>query len=109
MKRRRRDEAEAKMAQMIRLAVAAGDAPVAATYAKIAWRMATRHRLRMPYQMRMMFCKKCKEFIPPGRGSRVRLGSAPRGVRVTCGYCGHTYRKVLGRGGRRAGERRERI
>lgn len=93
--RRRRTEAEARMAALIRLAVAAEE-PVATIYAKAAWQMATRHRLRMPYQMRMMFCKRCKMFIPPGRGSRVRLGSGPRAIRITCRYCSHTYRKVLG-------------
>lgn len=98
MKRRLRAEALARMADMMRLAVAAGDAPIAQTYAKAARRMGTRHRIRMPYEMRMLFCKKCKTFIPPGHGSRVRLGSRPRAIRITCMRCGHIYRKMLGPG-----------
>ena len=89
--------AQDEMAGMIRLAVSAGEAPIAGWYARTAWRIATKHRIRMPYQMRMMFCKRCKSFIPPGYGSRVRLGSGPRAVRITCRYCGHTYRKILER------------
>ena len=96
LKRRLRAEALARMARMVRLAVAAGDAPVAQRYAEAARRMGTRYRIRMPYEMRMIYCKRCKEFIPPGRGSRIRLGSGPRAIRVTCMRCGHTYRKVLG-------------
>lgn len=95
MKRRLRAEALARMAHMVRLAAAAGDAPVAQRYAKVARRMGTRHRVRMPYEMRMLFCKRCKEFIPPGRGSRIRLGSRPRAIRITCMRCGHTHRKML--------------
>ena len=95
VRRRLRAEALDRMARMVRLAVAAGDGPAGQRYAGVARRMSTRHRLRMPYEMRMMFCKKCKTFIPPGSGSRVRLGSRPRAVRVTCRRCGHIYRKVL--------------
>ena len=44
--------------------------------ASIARRISTRHKIRMPYDLRMVFCKKCKSFIAPGINSRIRLGRA---------------------------------
>ncbi|MBT7359134.1 MAG: RNase P subunit, partial [Thaumarchaeota archaeon] len=41
------------------------------------------------------FCKKCKKFIPPGIASKIRLGSKPKSIRITCSYCNHTYRKII--------------
>ena len=96
MKKHLREAALTRMAAMMRLAVATGESAAARSYAEAAWRMSTRYRLRMPYVMRMMFCKRCKTFIPPGSGSRVRLGSHPKAIRITCRYCGHTYHKMLG-------------
>ncbi|MFB5607813.1 MAG: RNase P subunit, partial [Candidatus Nitrosomaritimum yanchengensis] len=31
--------------------------------AHLARRLSTRHNIRMPYDLRMVFCKKCKSFI----------------------------------------------
>ena len=76
---------------------ARSDPALSGRYAFLARRISTRHRVRMPYVMRMMFCKRCKSFVVPGLGSRVRVGrAAARSVRITCLFCGHTYRKVLG-------------
>ncbi|KAF6247974.1 RNase P subunit [Nitrosopumilus sp. b3] len=64
--------------------------------AYIARRISTRHKIRMPYELRMVFCKKCKSFIAPGITSRIRLGRASvRSIRITCNLCGHTYRKII--------------
>lgn len=64
--------------------------------AHLAKRLSTKYRIRMPYEIRMNFCKKCKMFIVPGVASRVRLGrSTLKSVRITCAYCNHTYRKVI--------------
>lgn len=53
-------------------------------------------RVRLPYEIRQLYCKKCKQLIVPGRDSRVRVGrSNIRAVRITCLRCGHVYRKVL--------------
>ena len=77
---------------------ARADPALAAWQAAAAWRLATRHRVRLPYDLRMCFCKRCKSFVPPGAGSRVRVGrSAARAVRITCSMCGHTYRRILPR------------
>lgn len=64
--------------------------------ASIARRISTRHKIRLPYNLRMVFCKKCKSFIAPGVNSRIRLGrTSVKSIRISCNLCGHTYRKIL--------------
>jgi len=64
--------------------------------ASLARRISTRHKIRMPYDLRMVFCKKCKSFIAPGINSRIRLGrSSTKSIRISCNLCGHTYRKII--------------
>lgn len=64
--------------------------------ASLVKRISTKYRVKMPYELRMNFCKKCKMFIVPGMTSKVRLGrSTLKSIRVTCNYCNHTYRKVI--------------
>jgi len=64
--------------------------------ASIARRISTRHKIRMPYNLRMVFCKKCKSFIAPGINSRIRLGrTSVKSIRISCNLCGHTYRKII--------------
>ena len=64
--------------------------------ALLARRISTRHKIRMPYELRMAFCKKCKSFIAPGINSRIRLGRASvKSIRISCNLCGHTYRKII--------------
>jgi ribonuclease P protein subunit RPR2 len=72
------------------------DEEIATRQAKLAKKVAMRFRVRLPYEARQLFCKKCKAFIVPGRSARVRVGGAKtRALRVTCLKCGHTYRRVL--------------
>ena len=64
--------------------------------ASIARRISTRHKIRLPYNLRMVFCKKCKSFIAPGINSRIRIGRASvKSIRISCNLCGHTYRKII--------------
>jgi ribonuclease P protein subunit RPR2 len=64
--------------------------------AALAKRLCTKYRIRMPYELRMHFCKKCKKFIVPGFTGRVRIGrSNVKSIRITCGFCNHTYRKII--------------
>jgi len=64
--------------------------------AQLARRISTRHNIRMPYDLRMVFCKKCKSFIAPGINSKIRLGRASvKAIRISCNLCGHTYRKII--------------
>jgi len=64
--------------------------------ASIARRISSKYKIRMPYDLRIVFCKKCKSFIAPGLNSRIRLGRASvKSIRISCNFCGHTYRKVI--------------
>ena len=64
--------------------------------ASIARRISSKYKIRMPYDLRMVFCKKCKSFIAPGVNSRIRLGrTSIKSSRISCNLCGHTYRKIL--------------
>ena len=64
--------------------------------ASIAHRISTKYKIRMPYYLRMVSCKKCKSFIAPGINSRIRLGrTSVKAIRISCNLCGHTYRKII--------------
>ncbi len=62
----------------------------------VARKNSLRLKVKMPYALRMVFCKKCKSFIAPGINSKIRLGRTPiKSIRITCNFCGHTYRKII--------------
>jgi ribonuclease P protein subunit RPR2 len=64
--------------------------------ASLARKISTRYRIKMPYEMKITFCQKCKNFIVPGVNSRIRIGrTSLKAIRITCSFCGHTYRKVM--------------
>ena len=64
--------------------------------AHIAKKIAMRFKIKMPWQIRSSFCKKCKKFIVPNISSRVRIGrSNVKSIRITCKFCSHTYRKII--------------
>ena len=66
--------------------------------ALLARRISSRNKIRMHYDLRMVFCKKCKSFIAPGINSRIRLGRVSvKSIRISCNLCGHTYRKIIPR------------
>lgn len=72
------------------------DPKLSQRYASLAKRISTRYKLRMPYEIRIAFCKKCKLFIAPGINSKIRIGrTTVKSIRVTCNFCGHTYRKII--------------
>ena len=64
--------------------------------ASIARRISSKYKIRMPYHLRMVFCKKCKSFIAQGLNARIRLGrTSVKSIRISCNLCGHTYRKII--------------
>jgi len=63
--------------------------------AEIAKKISMKFKIKMPFEISSSFCKKCKKFIPPGIASKIRLGSKPKSIRITCSYCNHTYRKII--------------
>jgi ribonuclease P protein subunit RPR2 len=73
-----------------------GEDNLANAYARLAKKIAMRLRLRLPYEIRQLYCKGCKQFISPGKSARVRIGrSNTKAIRITCLKCGHVYRKVF--------------
>ena len=64
--------------------------------ASLVKKISMRHKVKMPYELRMVFCQNCKSFIAPGINSKIRVGrSTIKSIRITCNFCGHTYRKVI--------------
>jgi len=75
---------------------ARADPELSQRQASIARRISTKYKIRMPYYLKMVFCKKCKSFIAPGINSRIRLGrTSVKSIRISCNLCGHTYRKII--------------
>ena len=88
--------AEERIDMLVANALHEQDKYLAAKKACRAKKIAMRFRIRLPYRIRQLYCKKCKIFIVPGRSARIRVGRAKtRAVRITCLKCGHTYRKIL--------------
>ena len=63
--------------------------------AEIAKKISLKFKIKMPFEINSSFCKNCKKFIAPGIASKIRLGSKPKSIRITCTYCNHTYRKII--------------
>ena len=98
MKPRTRDIALERMQILFKNAIsnARKDPQLSQRQALLACRVSTRHKIKMPYEIRMLFCKKCKSFIVPGINSRIRLGrTSVKSIRVSCNLCGHVYRKLI--------------
>jgi ribonuclease P protein subunit RPR2 len=88
--------AEERVQLLVNHAVRESDEERTAELARNARVMAMHFRLRLPYHIRQLYCKKCKALIVPGRNARVRLGRyRTRAIRITCLRCGHVYRKIL--------------
>lgn len=81
---------------LVEHAIKESDEERAVRNARVGRDIAMHFRLRLPYKIRQLYCKNCKQLIIPGRSSRVRVGrSNTRAIRITCLKCGHVYRKVL--------------
>ncbi len=87
-----------RMTLLIQSAIsnARNEPELAQRQAMLAKKISSRHKVRMPFELRMNFCKKCKSFIAPGIDSKIRIGrSKLKSIRITCMFCGHTYRKII--------------
>ncbi|HSE99281.1 MAG TPA: RNase P subunit [Nitrososphaeraceae archaeon] len=72
------------------------DYELANSQAQLAKKIAKRLRLKLSYDIRQLYCKKCKRFIVPGSNCRVRIGrSKIKALRITCLLCNNVYRKLL--------------
>jgi ribonuclease P protein subunit RPR2 len=98
MKKSHKDLAMQRIETLVRnaLETARTDPVLAQKQAKLAKRISTKFRVRLPYEIRQLYCKKCKLFIIPGKTARVRVGRTNvKAIRITCLNCGHVYRKVI--------------
>jgi ribonuclease P protein subunit RPR2 len=96
-KQQARELAKERIEILVRGALKEQDITLASLQANLAKKIAMRYRVRMPYSLHQLYCKKCKAFIVPGRTARVRLGRSRtiKAVRITCLLCGHTYHKII--------------
>jgi ribonuclease P protein subunit RPR2 len=69
------------------------DPKLAEKQALNAKKLRLRSRVRSPYELKLFFCKKCKEFSPPPDYSTVRVRNGWLVIR--CSRCGGVYRKKL--------------
>lgn len=61
-----------------------------------AKKIISKYKLKIPYEYKILLCKKCKQFIIPGKNSRIRIGRANvKAIRITCNLCNYTYRKII--------------
>jgi len=70
-----------------------GDSQLAEKQARNALKLRLRSRVKPPYELKLFFCKRCKEFSPPPKYSTVRVRDGWLVVR--CLRCGGVYRKKL--------------
>jgi ribonuclease P protein subunit RPR2 len=69
------------------------DPKMAEKQALNAKKLRLRSRVRSPYELKLLFCKKCKEFSPPPKYSTIRIRNGWLVIR--CSRCGGIYRKKL--------------
>lgn len=75
---------------LIRMAldIASENISEAESYVKLAWRIAEKFNIRGKTILRRYFrCSKCKNFIIPGYGCRIRV-LKKRGLGIICVKCG---------------------
>jgi len=61
-------------------------------YVSLARKIAMRYNIRLPPELKRLYCKKCYKYLKPSINSRVRTNSKQRAVIVTCLECGHIMR-----------------
>ncbi len=95
-KQRAKEIARERVDILLDIALHEKDQELADRQAVVAKRMVLRHRIKLPYDLKQLYCKHCKAFIVPGRTARIRTGrSCAKAIRITCLRCGHTYRKII--------------
>ncbi len=98
MKKAKREIATKRMQVLFDNAVSNArlDPDLAEKQAIAAKKISMKYKIKMPYEIRSCFCKKCKKFVVPGINSKVRVGrSNVKSIRITCNFCTHTYRKII--------------
>ncbi|NOJ29475.1 MAG: RNase P subunit [Nitrososphaeraceae archaeon] len=81
---------------LIKNSLSEEDASISELQAQLAKKISQKFRLKLPYNIRQLYCKKCKKAVIPGRTSRIRVGrSKTKSIKITCLKCNHTYHKIL--------------
>ena len=73
--------------------VVSNDPELANRYVFLARRIAMRHRIRIPRDLRRRFCRYCYAYLVPGMNARARIHRGK--VVVTCRICGRQRRYPL--------------
>ncbi len=69
------------------------DPELAELQARLAQKIRLKARVRQPYELRILFCKKCKDFAPPPLFSKIRIKKG--WLEFRCLKCGKVYRKKV--------------
>jgi RNase P subunit RPR2 len=67
------------------------DMTIARKQAEFASIIQKKARLKKPYELNLLFCKKCKRFSPPAVSSSIRLRNGM--LVINCRLCGKIYRR----------------
>lgn len=94
-----RDKAQARRAVAARIGylldlAAEAEPERSARYVRLAWRLSTRHRIRMGPEAKARFCRRCFRYLKPGASVRTRVEKGR--VVTTCLHCGAVRRRPLG-------------
>jgi len=69
------------------------DPELAELQARLAQKIRLKSRVKQPYELKILFCKRCKSFAPPPRFSKIRLKNG--WLEFRCLECGGVYRKKV--------------
>jgi len=67
--------------------------PLAEKQAELAKRITMKFNMDQPYELKLLFCKKCKSYTPPVFGKTIRVRNGK--LVFTCKVCGSKYRFVF--------------
>ncbi|UWG47583.1 RNase P subunit RPR2 [Halanaeroarchaeum sp. HSR-CO] len=74
-----------RLTELARAAAREGDDDRAREYVRLARRIAERHRLELPRQLKRFSCTRCDRYLVPGRNARVRTQDGHVVITCECG------------------------
>ena len=87
-----------RLAKLAKEAGVSGETVRAKRYVYLAHKIAQRHRLKFPADLKRFTCSKCGTYLIPGRNARFRTNNKCVVVSCECGeYHRYPYRKGTGR------------
>jgi ribonuclease P protein subunit RPR2 len=66
-------------------------------YVQLARKIGMRYNVKMPRELKLMFCPGCGRYIVPGRNCVVRASARTRSMEVKCLECGKVSRMPYAR------------